>query len=61
MNIIDLIYFQEYLKVTIQQIGVYHKGIFERQDDVSTVAYWYQAEPHNPFDELLDTEDRWQR
>lgn len=22
-------------------------GLFERQDDVSSVAYWYQKEPHN--------------
>jgi hypothetical protein len=54
MNIINLIYFEEDLKVTIQQLGICHKRLFERQDGVSTVAYWYQAEPHNKFDKLLD-------
>lgn len=27
-------------------------GLFERQDDVSSVAYWYQKEPHNRFPAL---------
>lgn len=57
-HIMDPICFQEKLKVTIQQIGVCHKGLFERQDDVSTVAYWYQLEPHNPYEKLMDTMDR---
>ena len=52
-HIIDPIHFQEDLKVTIQQSGVCHKGLSERQDDVSTVAYWYQAEPHNKFDKAI--------
>lgn len=48
----DPIYFEEDLRVTIQQIGVSHNGLFERSDDVSTVAYWYQLEPHHPFPAL---------
>lgn len=39
-HIQDPICFDENLKVTIQQIGVGHRGLFERQDDV---AYWYQT------------------
>lgn len=40
----DPICFSEDIKVTLQQIGSCYSGIFERQDDVSTVAYWYQKE-----------------
>lgn len=60
-HIPDPIFFGESLKVTLQQIGVSHKGLFERQDDVSGVAYWYQQEPHNVFEPLLKKEDRWPR
>ncbi|WMJ86251.1 glycoside hydrolase family 172 protein [Anaerocolumna sp. MB42-C2] len=60
-HIMDPILFEEDLKVTIQQIGTCHKGNFERQDDVASVAYWYQTEPHNPFPKLMDKEDRWPR
>lgn len=54
----DRISFEEDIKVTIQQIGVYHGGLFERQDDVSSVAYWYQTEPHCPFDPFPDRQAR---
>ena len=55
----DPILFEEDLKVTIQQIGVRPGGLFERQDDVATVAYWYQTEPHTPFGKLMDRMGRW--
>ena len=55
-HVADPIFFEEDLKVTVQQIGVGHKGLFERQDDLSSVAYWYQKEPHNKFRELLPKE-----
>ena len=54
----DPIFFEEDLKVTVQQIGVSHRGLFERQDDLSSVAYWYQAEPHRTFPALPGREDR---
>ena len=60
-HIMDPILFEEDIRVTIQQIGTCHKGNFERQDDVASVAYWYQAESHNPFHELMKKEDRWPR
>ncbi|MFS0614007.1 glycoside hydrolase family 172 protein [Lederbergia ruris] len=60
-HIPDPIRFEKDLKVTIQQIGVCKKGLFERQDDLSSVAYWYQSEPHNPFKPLLSKEERWPR
>ena len=39
--------------MTIQQIGVGYRGLFERQDDVASVAYWYQTHPHAPFAPLM--------
>ncbi len=60
-HIVDPILFEKDIRVTIQQIGVCHKGLFERQDDVSSVAYWYQNEPHVVFKPLPQKEDRWPR
>lgn len=60
-HIPDPIFFDENLKVTVQQIGVCSSGLFERQDDLSSVAYWYQLEPHNTFPHMLDVEERWPR
>ena len=60
-HIMDPILFDEDIRVTIQQIGVCHGGLFERQDDVATVAYWYQTEPHVPFEVLMERKERWPR
>ena len=60
-HIMDPILFEHDIRVTIQQIGTCHKGLFERQDDVASVAYWYQLEPHAAFKKLTDKEDRWPR
>ncbi|MBN1341915.1 MAG: DUF2961 domain-containing protein [Phycisphaerae bacterium] len=38
-------------KVAIRQIG-WKNGLYERIDEWSSVAYWYQVEPHNPFPKL---------
>lgn len=50
----DPVYFDKDIRVTLQQIGLSDKGLFERQDDIATVAYWYQQEPHAPFPALPD-------
>lgn len=60
-HIQDPIFFEENLRVTVQQIGVCYSGLFERQDDVCSVAYWYQTEPHNRYEELMETKLRWPR
>lgn len=60
-HVVDPIFFEEDLKVTVQQIGIRNSGLFERQDDLSSVAYWYQTEPHNSFPDLLEREKRWPR
>ncbi len=57
-HIVDPIRFNSKLKVTIQQIGHDGNRLFERSDDVSTVAYWYQTEPHAEFPEMPDVESR---
>ena len=60
-HVMDPVFFEEDLKVTVQQIGVGHNGLFERQDDLASVAYWYQREPHGEFPKLLEKEKRWPR
>ncbi len=52
-HILDPIRFQEDLRVTIQALGWMSGGRYlPLQDDISSVAYWYQAEPHAAFPEL---------
>ncbi len=54
-HLLDPIHFQERLKVTIQAIGWRSGGRYlPLQDDISSVAYFYQCEPHRPFPELPD-------
>ena len=56
------IYFEKDIRVTIQQIGMCHNGLFERQDDVSSVAYWYQEKGgENEYCPLPPREERWPR
>ncbi|WP_411675003.1 glycoside hydrolase family 172 protein [Bifidobacterium polysaccharolyticum] len=58
-HIPDPIIFASDIKVTLQQIGVDEQGYFERQDDLASVAYWYQQEPHKPFPQnVLETGER---
>jgi len=45
--------FNKSIKVTIE-----HGHANHRSDNYYTVGYWYQAEPHLPFPELPDVEDR---
>lgn len=49
----DPIRFQEDLRVTIQALGWRSGGRYlPLQDDIASVAYWYQQEPHAPFPDL---------
>lgn len=57
-HIPDPIRFEEDLKVNIQSIGWQTGGRYlPLQDDLASVAYWYQTEPHEPFPELPAKED----
>jgi hypothetical protein len=60
-HLMDPIRFEDELRVTIQQMGHNSRELFERTDDVSSVAYWYQSEPHGTFPILLPVERRWPR
>jgi len=52
-HVMDPVRFEQDLRITIQALGWRSGGRYlPLQDDISSVAYWYQAEPHNPFPEL---------
>ena len=52
-HIQDPIRFEEDLKVTMQALGWKSEGRYlPLEDDLSSVAYWYQAEPHARFPKL---------
>ncbi|MFC1528887.1 glycoside hydrolase family 172 protein [Candidatus Latescibacterota bacterium] len=52
-HIMDPIRFEKDLKVTIQALGWRSGGRYlPLQDDISSVAFWYQTEPHAPFPQL---------
>jgi hypothetical protein len=52
-HIFDPVRFKSDLRVTIQSIGWQSEGRYlPLQDDLASVAYWYQSEPHNPFPPL---------
>ena len=54
-HIMDPVRFEQDLKVTIQALG-WRSGhrYLPLQDDIASVAYWYQTEPHTPFLALPD-------
>jgi hypothetical protein len=52
-HIMDPIRFDKDLKVTIQDLGWRSGGRYlPQQDDISSVAIWYQTEPHATFPKL---------
>lgn len=54
-HITDPIRFESDLRVTIQALGWRSGGRYlPLQDDIGSVAYWYQTEPHAPFPKLPD-------
>ncbi|MEN8254413.1 MAG: glycoside hydrolase family 172 protein [Verrucomicrobiota bacterium] len=61
-HIVDPIRFESDLKVTIQSLGwQYPEGEDQKYkhlpDDLASVAFWYQQEPHNPFSKLPSKEE----
>ena len=52
-HILDPIRFDKDLRITIQSLGWGPDGYLPLKDDLASVAYWYQIEPHNPFPKLL--------
>jgi len=54
-HLLDPIRFETDLKVTMQAIGWRSEGRYlPLQDDISSVAYWYQTHPHAKFAPLGD-------
>jgi hypothetical protein len=61
-HVMDPIRFKQDLKVTIQALGWWPNGKFEPlTDDIASVAYWYQAEPHAAFPAFPPVHERWSR
>jgi len=61
-HIMDPIRFKQDLKVTVQALGWWPDGIYEPlTDDIASVVYWYQNEPHAVFPEFPDRHHRFPR
>ena len=61
-HIPDPIRFQKDLKVTIQALGWWPNRRYQPlADDIASVAYWYQQEPHAPFPPFPPLASRWPR
>jgi len=56
-HVMDPVRFEEDLRVTIQALGWREGGRYlPLQDDIASVAYWYQKLPTAPFPELPDVD-----
>lgn len=52
-HVMDPVRFESELRVTMQALGWRSGGRYlPLQDDIASVVYWYQAEPHAPFPKL---------
>ena len=52
-HIMDPVRFKKNLKITMQALGWRSGGRYlPLQDDIASVAFWYQTEPHKPFPRL---------
>jgi hypothetical protein len=54
-HVMDPVRFDTDLKITIQDLG-WHSGrrFLQQKSDISSVCFWYQAEPHAKFPKLGD-------
>jgi len=59
-HLLDSIGFASDLRVTVQALGWTpdKQRYLPLNDDIASVAYWYQAEPHAPFPPLPPAKDR---
>lgn len=58
----DPIRFKQDLRVTLQALGWWPGKKFQPlTDDIASVGYWYQTEPHAAFPAMLPAQDRWPR
>ena len=57
-HIMDPVRFKQDMKVTIQSLGWKQNGAYlPQEDDIASVAYWYQTEPHAKFPPLPSKAD----
>jgi hypothetical protein len=61
-HIMDPICFKSDLRASIQALGWWPTGKYQPlADDIASVAYWYQGEPHAEFPKFPPVEKRWPR
>jgi len=61
-HIMDPVCFRQDLRVSIQALGWWPNGRYQPlADDIASVAYWYQREPHSTFPALPPLGERWPR
>jgi len=57
-HIVDPVRFEKDLRVTMQDLGWRHGGRYlPQKSDISSVVFWYQAEPHAAFPKLPAWQD----
>jgi len=56
-HVVDPVRFDEDLRITVQSLGWGPDGYLPLEDDLASVAYWYQLEPHNSFPKLPDNKN----
>ena len=57
-HIADPVRFDSDLRVNVQDLGWGDNGGYKMQkSNISTVAFWYQREPHSPFPPLPSAKD----
>ena len=61
-HVFDPIRFRKALKVTMQALGWWPNRKFQPlADDIASVGYWYQTEPHAEFPRMLEVRERFPR
>ena len=57
-HIMDPVRFNQSIRVTMQDLGWKSGGRYlKQQSDISSVVYWYQAEPHSAFPSLATKDE----
>lgn len=61
-HVMDPIRFKQDLRVTVQALTWRLDGrLAPLTDDIASIAYWYQLEPHAAFPEMPSVSERWPR
>jgi hypothetical protein len=61
-DIMDPVSFRRNPRRDVQALGWWPNSRYQPiADDIASVAYWYQSEPHTSFPKFLALEARWPR